>query len=384
MAERTQKRHELAWWAGVAVWLCAVLFWHPAPTVSYTDAPSATTTPRGFSIFYELAARETAGAMRTLKPPQELPEDMRVFAVLSPSKPVPRQHREQMIEWASERGATLIVGHPILGEDKAPIEHFAPSLRDVSCPRVSLEEAIQAELEYIPVDETRPVPPFTHPVSAVFDMTTCEASAMLITETNEVVAVSYTLGDAQIIEISDTSLLSNAPLGWKRSHLFAAALLDEAGRSTRWAFDESHEGILPEPRFISMLGATKYRSISLQIALLVLFGYWWKTFRIGRPLPIEESGSPRDVASAAQNTGDFYLRAGKSRWALARTYEHLKLVLREKGADPETKSQAEDALKIAENELRSNVDDLDRHFQLMRRIAYLERKLSYRNKGKKR
>ncbi len=389
MPSRVKKRQELAWWGGVVIWLCAVLFWHPAPTVSYDEAPSATTTARGFSIFFDLVATEAAGAIRVLEPPDELPEDVGVLALLSPSEPVSKKHKEQMIDWAVKRSGTLIIGHPILGEDKLPIDSFKGPFEERACPRVTLAQEVQAELDYTPVhrsDETRAVPTFTHPISSVFDTQACDASAMLINETNEVIVTSRTAGEAKIIEISDVSLLKNASTGWKTTHLFAAALIDEAGRSTRWAFDESHEGIHPKPRFVSMLGATKYRPIFLQIALLVLFGYWWKTYRIGRTLPKEEGRSPRDVAGAAQNTGNFYLRAGKSRWALARSYEHLKLVLKDKGAgaDPDTKAQAEDALKTAESELRTNIDDMDRHFQLMRRIAYFQRKLTHRSKGKRR
>jgi hypothetical protein len=160
-------------------------------------------------------------------------------------------------------------------------------------------------------------------------------------------------------------------------------LIDEVGRDEVWAFDEAHEGIEPEPSLISFLGSGRWRSVALQILLLGLFFYWWRSTRIGRPAVAPPREEVREVTTMARDIGDFYFRAGESRWALSRTLEQLRLSLKERGAASEERARATALVHEAEQELNRGTAGVERHAVLIRKMALSQRMMA-ESKGKKR
>jgi hypothetical protein len=197
-------------------------------------------------------------------------------------------------------------------------------------------------------------------------------------------AVSFErYGAGTLIQIADSGLLDNRSLGWKQTHIFAAALLDEVGRDRVWAFDESHEGVEPEPSLISYLGSGRWRAVVLQVMLLLLFLYWWSTSRIGRPAAAPTSVDVREVTTLARDVGDFYFRAHKSAWALSRTLELFRIALRGRGFAGPEREEAEDLAQQAQAELESGSDNAEKHVSLIRKMAQSQRRLARSSKGKK-
>jgi hypothetical protein len=383
MSRRVRAEH--LWWLGVAAWVALVVLWRPDPPLSMLDAPSSSPRPAGYAILHDLLARETAGVTRVLGRASQIPDEVGVLLVLSPREPVPAAHRREMMEWVDSAGKTLIVGHPVLGDEG---DRLASFLEDGLWPVSewsSLVEARRIEVGYVPSkpESAREVPGFSHTFRGEMTLSEWTAEGLLLGADGEVLATVETYGSGTLIQLAEADLLDNRSLGWKRAHLFAAALIDEVGREEVWAFDEAHEGIEPEPSLVAFLGSGRWRAVALQVLLLGIFFYWWRSTRIGRPAAAPPREEVREVTTMARDVGDFYFRAGESRWALGRTLEYLKLSLKERGAASAERARAMALAAEAEQELGRGTTGSERHAVLIRKLA-LSQKAMTESKGKKR
>lgn len=382
MSRRVRAEH--FWWLAVAAWVALVVLWRPDPPLSMLEAPSSSPRPAGYGIFYDLLARETAGVTRVLGRASRIADEVGVLLVLSPSEPVPAAHRREMMEWVDSGAKTLIVGHPVLGDEGDRLSSF---LEDGLWPVSewsSLSEARQIEVDYTPTQSegTREVPGFGHTFRGEMTLSEFGAEGLLLGAHGEVLATVEPYGTGTVIQLAEADLLDNRSLGWKRAHLFAAALIDEVGRDEVWAFDEAHEGIEPEPSLVAFLGSGRWRSVALQVLLLGIFFYWWRSMRIGRPAAAAPREEVREVTTMARDVGDFYFRAGESRWALGRTLEYLKLSIKERGAASAERARAVALAAEAEQELGRGTTGSERHAVLIRKMALCQRVMT-ESKGKK-
>jgi hypothetical protein len=367
-------RAEHAFFAAWVLWLAAVLFWHPEPVVTFADAPSARKAQDGFSLFYELVATQTKGARRVLSAPDDFPKDVGVLVLLSPREAIPSGDIDDLLSWV-EQGGTLILGYPLSVRSGGDVEVAQAGL--LGCGLLELGEAQLSTLSYTGSSDemSRKVPPFQYPVETLLNLESCEGVMLLGDETNEAVAAFESRGNGTVIEIADAELLSNAGIGWKSTHLWAAALMDEGGREKVWAFDESYHGIKPEPQIVRLLGAGNLRLVFLHVVLLLLVGYWWRSRGLGPALPREKRVPAREVATLIDDLGAFYLRAGKSLWALDRSVEHLRSRLKERGTSSQARAAAEEALAQARQALRSGNNDMTAHLPLLVDLARAEHAL---------
>jgi hypothetical protein len=379
------RRTEIGWWLGVAAWVAFAALWEPEPPLSYLEAPSASTRPDGFAVFHDLVARSAAGARRLLGRVSQLGDDVGVLVVLSPSRGIDERDREEMLEWASDTGGTLIIGHPVADEEGSAVERFGEEgFLELSARKDS--GIAESALTYVPrqPEAARTVPPFTIDVAGEMELSEAGAVAILADGAGRALASVEAHGAGTVIQLADAALLDNSALGYKRAHLFAAALIDEAGPDAIWAFDEAHEGIEPEPSLIALLGSGPWRGVLLQALLLGLFLYWWASARLARPLPAPPPRKAREVTTLARDVGDFYLRAGRGDWALSRVLERLRRTVKERGLGVAERQAAEDAATEAARELERGSPNLDRHVYLIRKMAICQRVLAESSKGKKR
>jgi hypothetical protein len=367
-------RAEHAFFASWILWLAAVLWWWPDPVISFADAPSARTNPGGFSLFYELVATQTKGARRVLSAPDDFPSDVGVLVLLSPREPVPASDIANLVSWA-EKGNTLVIGYPILIKSGSDVEPSQAGL--LGCALRELPEKKLSTLSYTGSDKERmrKVPDFSFSAAAVFHLESCAAAPILTDQTTTAIAARQSLGLGTVIELADSSLLSNSSIGWKQTHLWAAALMDEAGRDKVWAFDESYHGIKPEPQLVRLFGAGRLRLLFLHAVLLLVMGYWWRSRRLGPPLPRENIVASREMATLIDDLGAFYLGAGKSLWALERSVEHLRRSLKERGLGATGRAEAEKALEMARQALAGGANDLNAHLPLLGLLARAEQGL---------
>ncbi len=371
MVKKGAIRAEHLWWLGIVLWGAAVIFWTPVARPTLVDAPSASPYPPGHAVFYELVKSEAKGARRLLEGPSNLPPEVGALAVLAPRQSLPPQDREEMLTWVDETGGTLIIGHPILDGERESLDQFSADQSSPLCPLRFLEEGRPSSLDCVgsPELQKREVPTFNHELRRIIDADECEPVILLMNELNEAVATVESCGSGRVIQLVQADLLDNEAIATKHTHLFAAALIDEVGRDKEWAFDEAHEGVRPEPKLIEVVGASDYRPLFLQALLLLLLIYWRATARLGIPRASRDNGGVREVATAARDMGDFYLRAGKSRWALSRSLEYLKLAAKQRGAASEAKKKAVELSAQAEAELNKEIDHVDKHAWIIRKIA---------------
>ena len=383
MGSRSRKA-EIGWWLGLAAWVVLAALWEPEPPLSYLEAPSASTHQDGYAVFYDLVGRNTTGVRRLLGGVSQVGDDVGVLVVLSPSLGIDDRDREEMLDWASGTGGTLIIGHPIFDDKGNAVPRFSDEgFWEISEHQGSAEE--NGALNYLPrrAETPRDVPAFELPVAGEMILSETGAEAMVSDAGGRTVVSTETYGAGTVIQLADATMLDNSALGYKRAHLFAAALIDEAGRQKAWAFDEAHEGIEPEPSLVAYLGSGPWRGVLLQVLLLALFVYWWASARLARPLPAPPSRRAREVTTLARDVGDFYLRAGRSEWALSRVLEHLRRSMKERGRGAERQA-AEDAAAEAARELEAPAHNPDRHVYLIRKMAICQRMLAESSKGKKR
>ena len=378
-------RSEHFWWFGLALWVIMLVLWRPDPPMSYMELPSASTRPYGFSIFHDLLERDVQDVRRVLGRASTLADDVDVLLVLSPTGNVPESHRADMMDWVSSSDGTLIVAYPVYGDEGEPIASFGQEGMWSVSKWEQYEELAESTLIYMPqgVSSPREVPPFGQVMSGEMTLAEFGADSMLTGERGESAVSVEGWGSGTLIQIADCEILDNRSLGWKRSHLFVAALLDEVGRDKVWAFDESHEGVKPEPSLVVLLGSGRWRPVALQILLLIFFLYWWRTSRIGRPAVAPPLVDVREVTTLARDVGDFYMRAGKSTWALARSLEFLRLTLKGRGVHGDTRKQAEAVVRQAEKELERGEEDMEKHAFLIKKMANCQRMLDESSKGKR-
>lgn len=365
---------EHLFFAGWVLWLAALLWWRPEPVITFADAPSAKTTQAGYSLFYELVATQSQGARRVLSAPDDFPQDVGVLVLLSPREAVPQRDIEELLDWVKQ-GHTLIVGYPLKIKSAAGTEPAEAGL--LGCSLVSLGEAALSNLAYTgsAQEASRQVPSFPFSVVSVFDVDSCDAVSLLSDETNDPVAVRGPLEEGVLIELANADLLSNSAIGWKTTHLWAAALMDEGGRDKVWAFDETYHGIKPEPQLVRLLGAGRWRNVFLNVVLLLLVGYWWRSRRLGVTLPRTYRVVAREVATLIDDIGAFYLRSGKSLWALDRSVEHLSRSLKERGTNPKARAEAEEIVAQARTALQAGGNHLSEHLPLLVALARAEQGL---------
>ena len=384
MGSRSRKA-EIWWWLGLAAWVALAGLWEPAPPLSYLEAPSASTHQDGYAVFYDLVGRNTTGVRRLLGSVSQIGDDIGVLVVLAPSLGIDERDREEMLDWASSTGGTLIIGHPIRDDKGNLLNRFTEEGMWELSERWGTD-TVSIDLTYVPrrAEQPREVPPFAVEVEGEIRLSEVGAEAMLTRgEGPAVVASVESYGSGTVIQLADAAMLDNSALGFKRAHLFAAALIDEAGRGKVWAFDEAHEGIEPEPSLIAYIGSGPWRGALLQVFLLGLFIYWWASARLARPLPAPPSRQAREVTTLARDVGDFYLRAGRSEWALARVLERLRRAMKARGRGEERQA-AEDVAAEAARELDGGGRSADRHVYLIRKMAICQRMLAESSKGKKR
>ena len=335
-------------------------------------------------MFYDLVGRNTAGARRLLGRVSQIGDDVGVLVVLSPSRGIDDRDREAMLDWVSSTGGTLIIGHPITDEKGNDVALFSDEgIFELSSRKES--QAAYVSLDYLPrrSETPREVPTFEITVNGEIVLSEVGAEAMVADEGGRTVVSTETYGSGTVIQLADATMLDNSELGFKHAHLFAAALIDEAGRKKVWAFDEAHEGIDPEPSLIAYLGSGPWRGVLLQVLLLGLFVYWWAAARLARPSPAPPSRQAREVTTLARDVGDFYLRAGRSEWALSCVLEHLRSAMKGRGRGEERQA-AEDVAAEAARELDAGGRNAERHVYLIRKMAICQRMLAESSKGKKR
>ncbi len=372
----------------MVVWLLAALFWHPKPSVSFDDAPSASPRPVGFEVFYELVATEAVGVRRFLGRPSELPSDLEVMVLLSPSKTVPESHREEMLDWVREKGGTLVLGHPFLGpEAEERLSDFAAGEDHSLCTLVlgELEETIG--LYYVPESGASgegpgALPPFMASIGNEIYADTCYGTLLLVDDKERIIAVLERYGEGTVIQLAEASILDNDALGRKRSHRFAAALIGRVGPSRVWVFNEAYEGIHPSPKFVQLVGASRWRPVFLQIVLMLILGYWQRTSSFGRRERALPTRDVREMATQARDIGDFYLRAQRSRYALSKSLEYLKMQTKMQGADREAKLTALRLINTAEQALETGENNMDKHVYLAKKMALAGQALLRSSKGK--
>lgn len=383
---RNKIRAEHLWWLGVVIWMGAALFWRPAPSISFASAPSANPRPSGFAVFHELVAMEAAGVRRYLGRPSSLPDDVDVLVLLSPTEPVLASHRAEMLEWVAETGGTLIVGHPFFDDGtRELVTDFSIDSDASLCVVVPWEGTINTTLNYVPSETMvsgETIAPFEAPMNAEFYPETCYGDPVLVDDGGRIFATAEQHGAGEIIQISDAGVLDNDSLGRKRAHYFAAALIGRAGRHRNWVFDEAYEGIHPSPKFVRLVGASKWRPIFLQIVLMLLIGYWQRTATFGPRLPAGGRRDMREVTTQARDIGNFYYRALKSRFALSRSLDYLKSQITIKGADPRAKAAAVALVREGEKQLATGAHDMEKHAYLARKMALAGQTLLRSSKGK--
>jgi hypothetical protein len=159
-------------------------------------------------------------------------------------------------------------------------------------------------------------------------------------------------------------------------------LIEQFGKGRIWAFDEAYEGIQPSPKFVQLVGASKWRPVFLQIVLMLLLGYWQRSTSFGRRVKGASRRDVREVTTQARDTGDFYFRAQKSRFALSRSLEYLRWQTKMQGADADAKKAAIELVKTGETELEGGENNVDRHAFLVRKMALAGKALESSSKGK--
>ncbi len=379
---------EPGFWLGVLAWGALAALWRPDPPLSFLEAPSASAEPPGYAVFHDLVARRTAGVRRLLGRAAQLPEEVGVLVVLAPGEPVPASHRREMLEWAAEPGRVLVIGHPILDEERAWLDAFdGGGEEDESGLSLwsELEARTRFDASWSPTSlmgEASPAPPgFGHAFRGSLEPGP-GAEPVLLGAGGEVLAVVEPHGPGKVVQLAAADLLDNRALGWKKTHEFAAALIAAVGGDREWAIDEAHEGIEQEPSLLRLVGSGPWRGVFLQVLLLGLFAYWWATARLGRPRPVPPAEHPHAATTLARDVGDFTLRAQKSRWALERTLEHLRLVLGQRKVESEARQRVLEAAAQAAREIEGGRDDVERHARLMRKMAIAERRLLESGAGK--
>lgn len=383
---RRRIRAEHVWWLGILGWGALAAFWWPEPPASYLEVPSADTNPSGFAIFHDMLGEQASGVRRVLSGSGMMADDVDVLLLLSPRKGMDESDREDTLDWVSSSGGVLVIGHPIKDEEGEPVTGFyGDGLWPIS-EWSRYAEPFGAELSYIPyrTDPPRDVPPFSHMLRGEMELADFGAEGLLVGAEGEIAASVESYGSGIVIQLADARLLDNRSLGWKQSHIFAAALIDEVGRDKVWAFDESTEGIDTEPSLIVYLGSGRFRAVLLQVVLLMIVGYWWATSRLGRPRRAPSEVDVREVTTLARDVGDFYFRAGKGEWALSRSLEYFKLSLRERGVAGQLREEALGIAERAEEELSRGTHNPEKHAFLVRKMAACQRKLASTRKGKKR
>ncbi|MBN2714263.1 MAG: DUF4350 domain-containing protein [Deltaproteobacteria bacterium] len=339
---------EKGWWLGLGLWLVVFAFWRPEPPPIYTQVPSVKKDPDGYRIFYEMVAKQGKSVSRSLRSPKHL-KNKDVLVLLRPSKGLDQQSREALMKWVSESGGTLVVGYPLWSPDGTLLE--SPFLKEAHW-NLSLWKEREAQLQevtYSPVnvDAPREVAPFTMKLRGEMALGAGSSTALAYGDAKQVLASWDAYGAGQIIQLSDAALLSNESLGFKKSHIFAAALLDEIGRDKHWVFDESNEGVSIQPALAPLLGSGRFRAVFLQLLLFFLFWYWYKTRRLTRiHTPVMER-DVREVTTLAADIGRFYFGARKSSWALSRYLEFFKRRIQLANMSPAERNSALQTASLA-------------------------------------
>jgi hypothetical protein len=383
-ASQSRIRAEHIWWAGIALWIGAAIFWHPEPSVSFAHAPSASPRPGGFAVFHELVAMDAAGARRYLGRPRDIPKDIDVLVLLSPTEPVPAAHREEMLDWVSETGGTLILGHPIYDMDSgARLGSFTEGTDSFLCGLLPAAGESSVALYYVPEDpDGERETPFEATVRQGFDANGCYGSPLIVDSDEGIFATVENSGDGTVVQLAAADILDNDALGRKRSHRFAAALIQRFGASRIWAFNEAYEGIHPTPKFVQLAGASKWRPVFLQILLLMIIGYWQRSMTFARRSGPLSKRDTREVATQARDIGDFYYRAQKGRYALSRSLEYLRWQTKIPGADSTARNEALALIRKVEEALEAGEHNLERDAYLVRKMAIAGRSLLSSSKGR--
>lgn len=369
------KKPERIWWAAVVFWGLALAFWQPKQPPLYTQVPSVAPYPQGYRIFYDLVERHTKSIKRTLQSSKHLKE-VDVLVVLNPSEGFDKRDREEVMDWVKDRGGTLLVGYPIVDEHGQWLPSIVDDSETWSLSTWNRSDSKLKEVSYVPVlvEKWRKVEPFSAKFEGEMVLGEGSAKPLAVGDDGSYMATYDSYGTGQIIQLADARMLNNESMGFKKSHLFAAALIDEIGQDKRWVFDESHEGVSIQPSFTALLGSGPFRAIFLHLLLFFLFWYWYKSRRHVRVRMAPDLRKVREVTTMAADVGNFYFRAKKSHWALSRYLAYFKRKLQDANV---SHKEREAAMQLEQQAMSLNNASAkaDAQLQMIRQLAQQGRKL---------
>jgi hypothetical protein len=362
-------RVERGFWVLVGVWLTVVIFWQPQPPPLYTSVPSVNKDPDGFRIFYEMVSKQAESVERTLRRP-ELLDRVEVLVLLSPSRGLDSEDRESLMRWVKSAGGTLVVGYPVWTREEGLLKNvFPPKVHG----DVSVWEAGEAAVQTVTytsadLDSPRDVDSFTMKLRGKMVLNDGPAQALALSGNGDVLVSDDVFGSGRIIQLADAALIGNEALGFKKSHLFAAALLDEIGRDRHWVFDESNEGVSIQPSLAPLLGAGSFRALFLYLMLFLIFWYWYKSRRHVRIQKPAMERDVREVTTLATDIGRFYFSARRTNWALSRYLAYFNRRLQLSNLSPAERAAVQETVKAAEVVNQSGQSP-DAQLQMIRKMA---------------
>jgi hypothetical protein len=362
-------RVERGFWLLLGVWLVVLIFWQPQPPPLYTNVPSVNKDPDGFRIFYEMVAKQARSVQRTLRRP-ELLTDVDVLVLLRPSKGLEEDDREALMRWVKVSGGTLVVGYPIWNRESMLLENVFPEKYHGDVSVWEHQDAVLQTVTYVSSElkSPRDVESFTMKLRGKMALNDGPAQALVLSESGDVLVSDDAFGSGRVIQLADTALLGNEALGFKKSHLLAAALLDEIGRDRHWVFDESNEGVSIQPSLAPLIGAGPFRALFLYLLLFFIFWYWYKFrrhVRIHQP-PLERD--VREVTTLATDIGRFYFSANRTNWALSRYLAYFNRRLQLANMSPAERTAVQKTVKAAE-EVNQTGQSSDAQLQMIRKLA---------------
>ncbi|MBN2343107.1 MAG: DUF4350 domain-containing protein [Deltaproteobacteria bacterium] len=362
-------RSERGWWLIVGVWLLVLVFWRPEPPPLYTQVPSVTPEPHGFRIFYDLIEKEVSSVSRTLRGAAHLTNED-VLVLLRPSEGLSDDERHDIMDWVSERGGTLVVAYPIWDDNGKMLRNVFPENESWTISKWKDAEASLKEIEYLHVNSENPreVESFTLKTQGHLELGEGASEVLASADDGTVLATLETFGTGAVVQIADSVMLNNQSIGFKKTHLFAAALIDEVGRTGTWVFDESHEGVSVQPALAPLIGTGPFRAVFLHLLLILIFWYWYMSRRLVRIERAPDERRVREVTTLAADIGSFYFRAKKGGWALSRYAQYFRRQLQGFHAGSTKLADAEQLVRRAD-EMVAQGGEIEEQLQMVKTLA---------------
>jgi len=306
-----QARFQPEWiWLAALVFIMSLHFWFPRVGAGL-GGDTYSTTVNGKKAFYALMKMLSGDAVRSQEPLSSFAESLEpeaTLCLLGPARYPSRSEWNGLLNWVSGGGRLVVAARP--EEFEFSIDPLGIEITAIDSVERDKKSDEGGEVLVTQLGETVPAGLTWQSPAAIAPSDGSGETRTLVEWEGTVQAVARSYGAGEVTVVASDWVFSNESLatGSHDNSVLAVALLQADRPLGNIYFDESLNAT-GTPKVVGLLLVPPFRSLSVQLMIvLVLFG-WWQSRRFGPLLP-RTAAARHNIVDHTDALGILYYKTG--------------------------------------------------------------------------